>query len=380
MKFVRQFWILPLLLLGSWTHHHPCLAFLQVLHSTQSTGASNSFFRLDTASSLPHYNNDDDTADDSDKYSEDFFLNQVETTVRNVLSNHNHDDGNDDILDLPGPQREAVGIARNLNRRLQNLRRNNDCPRCWMQRAHCICAHCPPVMTMMRALPTTAINRIFLILHHKEIGMKVDTAKLILAAFPHQCRLVVAGIGPEYQASMRELEESIQQQQNTTTATATAETNNHCLVLFPDDDALTFSEIMATQAPTNEQNTISWDVVVLDGTWAQARKMHSRYVPPHKDGGPRRVQLSQQAVDSLQDGSTGSGHQLRRHEIAWRQVGTFEATRLFLEDVIMTEESSVSSFKDEGLAMCQAIKAYQEIANEAAVRELGPPRDKPKAQ
>ena len=309
-----------------------------------------------------------------DVVEEEFFLHQVEATIENVLSKH----GEENILELPSESRESLGIARNLNRRLQGLRRNNDCPRCWMQRAHCICDQCPPISSLMLnpksekynmesdAASIPGIRRIFLLLHHKEIGMKIDTAKLILAAFPEHCRLVVAGIGSEYQDSMRELEECLK------------DNGEHCLILFPDEDAMTFSEIYhPAEAQQQKQDQVSqeWDVVVLDGTWAQARKMHSRYFPSLEDGGPMRAELSQTAVESLRDGSTNSGHQLRRHEIAWRQVGTFEATRLFLNDVVIAQDRSRQK-EDSSLSLIQNLKAYQEIANQAAIRELGPPRDK----
>ena len=172
-----------------------------------------------------------------------FFLNQVETTIQNVLNDQTNAT-NKDILSLPQHQREAVGIAKHLQQRLQSLRRNNDCPRCWMQRAHCICSQCPPVHLHPQN-SQHQLGRIFLLVHHKEVGMKIDTAKLILAAFPRQCRLVVAGIGPEYQSSMRELQDAISD-------------NSNCLVLFPDETAQTFSEILATtkeKPTTTSQHT-----------------------------------------------------------------------------------------------------------------------------
>jgi DTW domain-containing protein YfiP len=267
------------------------------------------------------------------------FLHQVETTVEKVLGRL---DTETDLLELPPSDREAVGVARHLQERLQNLRRNQDCPRCWMQQAHCICAQCPPVSSM---IPGDKVGRIFLVVHHKEIGMKIDTAKLILAAFPTQCRLVVGGIGPDYQESMKELQQAIQ--------------GDQCLVFFPDETAKTFSEIKETTATTTAYKP--WDVVVIDGTWAQARKLLTRYLPMDGDG-PRRVQLSEQAVAVLEK---GGGHQLRRHDIAWRQVGTFEATRLFLQDMLT---------KDDTKMPWEQLQSYQEIANQAARRELGPPR------
>jgi DTW domain-containing protein YfiP len=288
----------------------------------------------------------------------DDFLKQVEETVERVLSQA---DSSRDIMDLEPAEREALGVARHLDRRLVNLRRNNDCPSCWMQRKHCICQKCKPVDT----IPKSKLGRIFLLMHHKEIGLKIDTAKLILASFPTKCRLVVGGIGPDYQDSMKELQQALEQ-------------NKQCLVLFPDDSAKTFAEIVeqnyhCQQDVESNEDQESWDLIVIDGTWAQARKLNARYLPEHAKGGPRRVQLSPQAVAMLErettDGSANAGHQLRRHSTTWRQVGTFEATRLFLRDLLLDDYPDSLPATPWG-----QMEFYQEIANEAARKELGPPR------
>ena len=66
---------------------------------------------------------------------------------------------------------------------------------------------------------------------------------------------------------------------------------NRLLVLFPSDDAVTFEELAGTRVTgskaseslvimdADSSDSIStggvgnWDVVVIDGTWAQARKL-----------------------------------------------------------------------------------------------------------
>jgi DTW domain-containing protein YfiP len=289
----------------------------------------------------------------------DDFLKQVEETVERVLS---QSDSSRDIMDLEPTEREAFGVARHLDRRLVNLRRNNDCPACWMQRKHCICQQCKPV----DILPKSKLGRIFLLMHHKEIGLKVDTAKLILASFPTKCRLIVGGIGPDYQDSMKELQHAM-------------EHNKQCLVLFPDDSAKTFAEIVeqnhhCQQHIESNEDQESWDLIVIDGTWEQARKLNARYLPEFAEGGPQRVQLSPQAIAMLErettDGSANAGHQLRRHSTTWRQVGTFEATRLFLGDLLSYDYPDSSSPATPWGQM----ESYQEIANKAARIELGPPR------
>ncbi|KAG7353367.1 DTW domain containing protein [Nitzschia inconspicua] len=296
---------------------------------------------------------------------EHFFLNQVETTVDNVLKDFS---SYTNILDLPASKRESLAVARHLNKRLCALRRNKDCPRCWMQRKHCICGSCPPVDLEVSAAPS--LNRIFLLMHHKEIGLKIDTAKLILSSFPSKTRLVVAGIDAEYQDCMQEMIGAIGNVQSSTSQTRT------CLLLFPDENAKTLEEIVtiSDSFQTAEQG---YDLIVLDGTWAQARKIVSRYFA-NCSSHVQSIKLSEDALEILERvGSTDSGHQLRRHCTSWRQVGTFEATRLFLRD---WEQVFGKFSRDEGRSMDEnetiwgKTELYQQIANNAALRELGPPR------
>ena len=191
----------------------------------------------------------------------------------------------------------------------------------------------------------------FLQTHHKEICLTVDTAKLILAAFPKTTRLVVSGIGPEFQPSMYEMLDAVS---NAAKNTSYGKDNAKCLVLFPTEDAITFDEIKSDMlekvmqsdessiSGTGEQKVIDtnndintgWDVVVLDGTWSQARKIYTKYLQNFEGGCLYRVQLSNAAVkvlDELPGGrsngiETGSemvenGHQLRRHPIKVRIIG-----------------------------------------------------------
>lgn len=120
-----------------------------------------------------------------------------------------------------------------------------------------------------------------------------------------------------------------------------------CLILFPTEDAATFEDIMigidayveerafmtsTTQAKCegNKELKQGWNVVVIDGTWSQARKMHSKYFPDESSGMLYRVQLSSDAVQKLGDTSSDDssnnekqgckGLQLRRHPIKVRHI------------------------------------------------------------
>ena len=292
-------------------------------------------------------------------------LDEVEVTLSKVFSGGITPQTN--VVTLPAGQREAAGVAINIRKRLDALARNNDCPRCWLQRKHCVCDQCPPCDNIPK------VNRLFLLTHHKEVGLVVDTAKLLLSSFPETSRLVVAGIGREYQVSMGELLDAM-----------SGENARNCIVLFPSDDARTFHEI---ESGTNVEKDKfkstaidNWDVVVIDGTWQQARKLYNRYIPSEQDGGPWRVQLSREAVailngDNEPNDGPGKipGHQLRRHPIRWREVSTLEATRLLLRDM-MGNDDPPSEISISDIKPWDSLAVYQRIADEAAQRQLGPPR------
>ena len=133
-----------------------------------------------------------------------------------------------------------------------------------------------------------------------------------------------------------------------------------CLILFPTDDAKTFQELKneIVMMADNNTNTVNinndditidkgGDVIVIDGTWVQARKMHAKYFSQFDNGGSLyRVQLSPEAVQLLggddnddsttQDNDNGGGdgrddgvveegfavkgRQLRRHPIKVRNM------------------------------------------------------------
>jgi DTW domain-containing protein YfiP len=378
-------------------------------------------------------NNNKDKIDEHEKNDARSFLGEIETTVHNVLSHYAVDGSGAvmDMEDLPEAAREAVGVARHLEQRLANARRNNDCRTCWLQRVHCICQDCPPAVraVMDKEVDTDAdgitnnntpntsrqpkakanrvarLRRLFLVYHHKEICLSVDTAKLLASTLysneyssPSQVRVVVGGIPAEFQESMKELEEAVQGQQPQQVGGGSS-----CLVLFPDDTARTWKEFQVERRKQQQQpirndddndddgsynsetdtTNTDYDVIVLDGTWEQARKLYRRYVPDEERGGPYRIQLELEALERIvtgvsgssseeEDGGnskdkanasgTGTGRQLRRHPVLWREIGTTAATGSLLQDM------------DPDGPWETILAQYQQRADAGARAQLGAPR------
>ena len=172
--------------------------------------------------------------------------------------------------------------------------------------------------------------------HHKEVCLAVDTAKLIVSSFPQTVKIVISGIPRAFQPVMGEMLDIISASEASTYQDVLEGHGTKCLILFPTEDATTFEDIIAHIKEMNEIDTRvtnttaaienGWNVIVVDGTWSQARKMHAKYFPEKSTGMLYRVQLSTDNVeklDSLSDGSSDEdenrkGLQLRRHPIKVR--------------------------------------------------------------
>jgi len=188
---------------------------------------------------------------------------------------------------------------------------------------------------------------------------------MILAALPQTSRLVVSGIGPDYQASMKEMMQAMGRQ-------------NKCIVLFPSQAAQTFADLVRDNnicfsiAERNEfkeeQPDEKVDIIVLDGTWAQARKLHDRYIPKEAQGGPRRVKLASPDLERLSH--CDDGLQLRKHPIQWKEISTLEALRLLLRDIV-THNNQHQSLAASSSSLWDVLASYQDIANSAAKRQRG---------
>ena len=95
-------------------------------------------------------------------------LDDVEDAVDSSLMHYNSQKDppqQRNILQFPPQDRETIGVATHLKRRLRGLATNGDCRRCWLQKAHCICHRCVPLVSNEddcgRVMPN--VNRLFLL-------------------------------------------------------------------------------------------------------------------------------------------------------------------------------------------------------------------------
>lgn len=259
------------------------------------------------------------------------FFDQVETTVNRTLDYYKTLHPNlleDDfaIKCVEATEREAVMVSMRLFRQMRNIERSNRCKRCWLQRNLCICNQIPSIES---SLPSS-LRRIFILAHAKEVFLAVDTMKLLLMGFPDTCRLVVAGVPERFQDTMAEMN--------------TALLDPSTRVLFPTDDAKTVEEL-------NKSSTEPFDLIVLDGTWEQAQKLHKRYLPRNL----QRISLSEASLSDM-----SKGKQLRRHPIKAREIATAHAVQLLLQEMGTTTD----------------LGHFQDVARSATKKQLGPIRFK----
>ncbi|KAL7502197.1 hypothetical protein ACHAXN_000227, partial [Cyclotella atomus] len=217
----------------------------------------------------------------------------------------------DNILQYPEKDRESIGVASNLQKILDSFGRSGvHCRRCWLQKKHCICETCSD----LGFIP--GVNRLFVLTHHKEICLAVDTAKLIYSSFPKTVDLVISGIPREFQPLMGEMLDVVAAAKASTYQNVAEGIGTKCLILFPTEDAKTFEDIVndidvaiqdndkasnQMQVPDGENEALDqgWNVIVIDGTWSQARKMHAKHFPDESSGMLFRVQLSNDDIQKL---------------------------------------------------------------------------------
>ena len=181
----------------------------------------------------------------------------------------------------------------NLRYRIEE-QRTNRCPSCWYDKEiRCICDRMPT--RVERSLMPNV--KFLLLLHHKEFLNAGNSAKILLSLLPKEkIELYVYGREGDFD---RLIEEILMDR-------------DHTLTLWPGGDSQTIEEFLSelpsdsgwAAAQRNRETELCREssllkVVVLDGTYTNAKNMHKTIRKRLKEKAPKNVALYQQRLRSF---------------------------------------------------------------------------------
>ena len=227
----------------------------------------------------------------------------------------------------------------NLNYRIEE-QRTNRCPSCWFDREiRCICDRMPDKLGH-DLMPNV---KFLLLLHHKEYLNAGNSAKVLLSLLPKErIQLYVYGREGDFE---RLIEEMLVDQE-------------HTLILWPGRESETIEEYISKLSPSSGWATEKNDkskvykrdaqllrVVVLDGTYNNAKNMHKTIRKRLKDKAPTDVALHPNEVSKFHRAQKTYGASIAENlkknksldEKAVR-ISTAEACGLLLSELGCREE------------------------------------------
>jgi len=116
------------------------------------------------------------------------------------------------------------------------------CQNCWLLREVCICSRLNPIESLQNIT-------IHLLMHFKEYKRSSNTGYLLKSLLPHNTKVYIFGLEEDWEKLLSEVN------------------NQQVCVMYPKEDSVEVSESM------NQEHL---HVVVLDGTWRQARKINAK--------------------------------------------------------------------------------------------------------
>lgn len=172
----------------------------------------------------------------------------------------------------------------NLRYRIEE-QRTNRCPSCWYDKeVRCICDRMPARMGR-ELMPNV---KFLLLLHHKEVLNAGNSAKVLLSLLPReQIELYVYGREGDFDRLIEEI----------------LVDRDHTLTLWPGGDSQTIGEFLSElpsdsgwAAQRNGETEVSKEpsllkIVVLDGTYTNAKNMNKTLRKRLKEKGPKNVAL-----------------------------------------------------------------------------------------
>jgi len=200
---------------------------------------------------------------------------------------------------------------------------------------HCICSQLQALIDYRPGDSDKGRIRWWIWMHHKEELRSSNTGKLLMRFFPGSAKFIHGD--PE---SVKELERRIHHSQNSS--------DTRCVVLFPSEQSLEVSEFTDMfQNTGNEDEIINWDIIVIDGTWRQAKKLN-RDIPLGIDGNPLpRLRINPKTLSKF----------VCRKQTQKDRICTVEAAMLLLEELQIKDNLRVSVL--EGLGILNHAYFYQ---------------------
>jgi len=209
--------------------------------------------------------------------------------------------------------------GKSLGTKRKKVRKDMQCKWCWLQMDHCLCSSLPISQYPLKR------TKIIMLLHYKEYRRASNTAKIIMHTLPTQPIYLYA-----YKKHMQELENEL------------AKTKK-AFVLFPSDRAVTFQQHFAEFQPNEIQSENALlgseedplTIVVVDGTWRDARKIYSsceflQRIPA--------LRLHQDSVDNHKPMFVA-----RQKSDVLERISTLEAVSLILKEVAQLHNEVESS-------------------------------------
>lgn len=216
-----------------------------------------------------------------------------------------------DVKALPPKERWGRLTAARAEKVARELREKGKCPRCALTLSHCICSGLTDLAESVRARPELGV-RFAVWMHVSERVRGSNTGKLMLHVLP-RCELYLHGVQADLERFHAQTKHS------------------KVYVLFPSENAaplgVVAADIQLAAATAIETGIDTLDasplVVLIDGTWDQARRMH-------------------RVLQDLPHVALGAPDGAKSSDFTWRQqsqdgrVTTAEAAALFLDGLTGT--------------------------------------------
>jgi len=226
----------------------------------------------------------------------------------------------DCISSLPVQQRAGLLTATRVERAADDLQQRGRCGACALQQVYCICKDLEGLraetLAEWRGSADSSgdgrgnVVRFALWMHASELRRASNTGKLLSLVLPHKCEVFVHGLAADAERFQEAVDAA----------------GGNAFVLFPSVEAMPVSAVLSAMslgrgaAAHAEPGTSEYPpplVVLVDGTWHQAKRMHKALTAlPH--------------VALAEDGQSRFGW--RKQSSAGR-VTTAEAVAAFLEEL-----------------------------------------------